>query len=132
MVKLTEHIFSHLISGGYETMVFMSGFLLIILGIVMKFFPPRKINNYYGFRSDLAKSSQKAWDLAQQHSRKMNISYGFKMIAVGAITGYLLILKKAVYIVIGIELFILMPIFTFARNGETEKYLRKKLDIRNR
>lgn len=113
-------------------MVFASGLLLIILGVVMTFFPPKKINNYYGYRSELAKSSQRAWDLAQEYSRKANISYGFTMLAIGAITGYLLFLQKGIYIVLGIELFILMPIFTFARNGATEKYLKSKLNRRSR
>lgn len=97
----------------------------------MKFFPPKKINNYYGFRSDLAKSSQRAWDLAQEHSMKMNFSYGFRMIAAGAVTGYLLFLQKAVYVVLGIELFVLVPLFTFARNGATQKYLETQLNKRN-
>lgn len=113
-------------------MVFVTGILLIIMGIIMKFYPPKKINNYYGYRTELSKSSQRAWDLAQEHSMKMNFSYGFKMMAVGLITGYLLIIKKSIYIVLGIELFILMPIFTFARNGATHKYLQSKLNIRHR
>lgn len=96
----------------------------------MKFFPPKEINNYYGYRSALARSSQRAWDLAQEHSMKMNFSYGFKMIAAGLVTGYLLIIQKHVYIIIGIELFILMPLFTFAKNNATHKYLQLKLNRR--
>lgn len=113
-------------------MVFATGVLLIILGIIMKFSPPKKINNYYGYRTELSKSSQRAWDLAQEHSMKMNFSYGFKMMAAGIVTGYLLVLKKHIYIILGIELFILMPLFTFARNGATHKYLQAKLNSRRR
>lgn len=113
-------------------MIFASGLLLILLGFTMKFFPPKNINKFYGYRTELAKSSQRAWDLAQEHSRKMNIIYGIRMLVVGTITGIFLFLQKVIFVVLGIELFILMPIFTFARNGATERHLAAKLNKRSR
>src|SRR5699024_6707127 len=96
----------------------------------MKLFPPKKINKYYGYRTELSQSSERAWKLAQEHSMKMNFNYGFMMLAIGAITGYLLVLGKQIFVILAIELLVLMPIFTFSRMGATQKYLKEQLNNR--
>ena len=38
----------------------------LIEGLVLKFWPPKKINNYYGFRTKVTASSQEAWVYAHK------------------------------------------------------------------
>ena len=40
--------------------------IMVILGLVLKFIPPSKINSFYGYRTTRSMKSQKAWDYAQR------------------------------------------------------------------
>ncbi len=39
--------------------------ILIIVGIIFKLFPPKKINSIYGYRTTFSMSRQDIWDYAQ-------------------------------------------------------------------
>ena len=40
--------------------------IMVIFGVILKFKPPGKINNFYGYRTTRSMNSQKAWDYAQK------------------------------------------------------------------
>lgn len=40
--------------------------IMVIFGVALKFKPPGKINNFYGYRTTRSMNSQKAWDYAQR------------------------------------------------------------------
>lgn len=43
---------------------------MIIISIMFKYQPPKKINSFYGYRTTRSKSSQEAWDYAHTLSGK--------------------------------------------------------------
>ncbi len=62
-------------------LLFLSiGFLLV--GIWMYLKPPKRINYFYGYRTNKSMSSQEAWDFAQVYSGKMFIVTSLVMMAI--------------------------------------------------
>src|SRR5690606_36015306 len=51
-------------------MLFLTGSIFIITGGIMYFFPPKKINSLYGYRTGRSMKSQKNWDFAQKYGAK--------------------------------------------------------------
>ena len=49
---------------------YLLGFLFLIIGLVFRFFPPRKINSFYGYRTSQSMQNQHKWDFAQNLSAK--------------------------------------------------------------
>lgn len=43
----------------------------LIAGIILKIRPPKKINCWYGFRTEISASSQEAWDYAHKICAKL-------------------------------------------------------------
>ena len=56
-------------------------------GIIMLIFPPKDINNVYGYRTRRSKSGKRAWDFAQKYSALRLIESG----ALGTISGVLVL-----------------------------------------
>ena len=50
--------------------------ILIIAGFIQTKFPPKKINNFYGYRTIFSKSSQEAWDYANKIAGKIMLASG--------------------------------------------------------
>ena len=57
---------------------FLVAVIFIALGFIMMKFPPKKINNIYGYRTPFAMKNQEIWDEAQRHG-------GFSMMILGTI-----------------------------------------------
>ena len=55
-----------------EVIIPVSAVAMIILGMFTKFYPPGKINAWYGYRTGLSKKSQEHWDFAQSLSALMS------------------------------------------------------------
>ncbi len=54
---------------------------MLIGGVWMRFFPPKNRNGCIGFRTELSRASQEAWDFAQQYSGRLWIICGAAMSA---------------------------------------------------
>lgn len=52
------------------------GPLILILGLVFRAYPPKKINDLYGYRSKRSKYSQETWDYANNISSNYIIKIG--------------------------------------------------------
>lgn len=52
---------------------FLLGPLLVIIVIVVNIFPPKKINDLYGYRTARSKQNQKNWDEAQRYSGRLSL-----------------------------------------------------------
>jgi uncharacterized membrane protein len=46
----------------------MLGPLILVLAVLFKRFPPKKINHIYGYRTPRSMKSQEAWDCANRYS----------------------------------------------------------------
>ena len=58
--------------------------LILTVGIVLWMYPPKKINEFYGYRTTRSRKSQEAWDFAQRYSAKLLTIFGFAALIVGA------------------------------------------------
>lgn len=55
----------------YLGVLSLCGVSFILAGFVMYFFPPKKINSLYGYRTTNSMKSQQNWDFAQKYSTKL-------------------------------------------------------------
>lgn len=63
--------------------------LFMAISVIFKLYPPKKINNFYGYRTTRSVKSQQAWDFAQRYSAKKMIMAGLFNIAANAIFLYI-------------------------------------------
>ena len=49
--------------------------LLLFLSLVFNFFPPKKINNFYGYRTQRSRLNQEIWQFANQQFNAAFIKY---------------------------------------------------------
>ena len=59
-----------------EIIIPIAAVSMILVGMLTKFYPPRKINSWYGFRTSLSRKSQEHWDFAQAMSTRLMIVTG--------------------------------------------------------
>ena len=55
----------------------LCGLIYIITGQLVLRYPPKKINDFYGYRTSRSKKSQAHWDYAQKESSKYIIQSGY-------------------------------------------------------
>lgn len=53
------------------------GMIFALGGWIFRKYPPKKINNWYGYRTPSSQKSQERWDFAQNYSSKEMIRLGF-------------------------------------------------------
>jgi len=71
----------------------MEGFIFIILllaGLALYIFPPKKVNSIYGYRTPRTMKDQKNWDYGQKMSGKLMIISAFVYLALGYLLSLLL------------------------------------------
>jgi uncharacterized membrane protein len=105
------------------------GLILLIIGLIMSRFPPKKINAYYGYRMPSAMKNQETWDEANSYSATYMVKAGLVTIAIGV----MILVIQAMHVLPG-NLFPLINIVTMLFSGivpavftivATEKYLTK-------
>lgn len=64
------------------------GISILIVAVIMYFFPPKKINWLYGYRTTSSMSSQAKWDFAQRYSSILMIKCGIFLILFGLIANF--------------------------------------------
>ncbi|QCK16590.1 SdpI family protein [Mangrovivirga cuniculi] len=60
----------------YFLILFISGIVMIAMGITLKKWPPKNPNWAFGYRSKSAIKSQERWDFAQSYSAKILTNTG--------------------------------------------------------
>jgi uncharacterized membrane protein len=68
------------------------GVLFILLGLVQRYLPPKKINRFYGYRTLTARTNQKTWDEGNRYSALYMIKAGIILLIVGFVINALSIL----------------------------------------
>lgn len=63
-------------------MLFAVGFIYILMGIIMYKFPPKKINDLYGYRTANSMESKTKWDFAQKYGAKVMMCTGLVFVTV--------------------------------------------------
>ena len=63
--------------------------IFLVVGVVFWMYPPKKINEFYGYRTTRSRKSQEAWDFAQRYSAKLMTVLGLVALAVASIAHWL-------------------------------------------
>ena len=58
--------------------------IFTVVGVVFWMYPPKKINEFYGYRTTRSRKSQEAWDFAQRYSAKLMTIFGLAALIVAA------------------------------------------------
>lgn len=58
--------------------------IFTVVGVVFWMYPPKKINEFYGYRTTRSRKSQEAWDFAQRYSAKLMTILGLAALIVAA------------------------------------------------
>lgn len=77
--------FINIVSTKMMGMPFLVGFIFCVTGLVMYFFPPKKINHFYGYRTSTSMKSQEVWDFSQRVSSIRMIQLGLFLILVSSL-----------------------------------------------
>lgn len=100
----------------------ITGPIFMLAGIVMMFFPPRKINILYGYRTSSSMKSQDRWDFAQKYSAKALIKFGCILLLTSAL-GLVYHPDENTGTIIGIGLMIAVIVIMFL---DVEKAIKKR------
>jgi len=102
----------------------LTGLIFILSGFIMKRYPPRKINHFYGYRTRASMKSQERWDFAQEYSSKELIYQGI-FLSLLAVFALLFDFFPPLGLFIGI---IVVLVSCFLMLMRTEKALKRKFD----
>jgi len=61
------------------------GMIFLLAGLIQRWYPPKKINALYGYRTESSMKDQQSWDEANRYSTALMIRYAWIMIIAGAI-----------------------------------------------
>jgi uncharacterized membrane protein len=102
--------------------VFVSGIIFLAIGTYLYVLPPKKINNFYGYRTITSMKSQERWDFAQKYSAIKMIQGSAFLLLVSTLS-LLVTLSKNQQFYIGISALV---IYVITLIYLTEKALRKQ------
>lgn len=99
----------------------LCGLIYIITGQLVLRYPPKKINDFYGYRTSRSKKSQAHWDYAQKESSKYIFHSGYYCLLTCALFILFETGKAGIWIAI-----ILTTLYPFISVIQTGKALKKK------
>lgn len=105
-------------------MIFLGlGLIVFIIGLLFFIFPARKISFWYGYRTYLARQSQKHWQYAQKVSSHNFLLFGTIMLGIGL---FLKFTGRTHFFLLEIMIapLFLIPIFAFTET-KLQKFDRK-------
>lgn len=102
----------------------LCGIIYLITGKLMQLYPPKKINDFYGYRTSKSKKSQEHWDFAQIESAKHLMQAGYYSLL--CCTPFIVLEFDKSHVWIAIVLVTLLP---FVAIFQTEKALKNNFDL---
>ena len=72
-----------IILGPFTIICILAGFVFIMGGWILRKYPPKTINHWYGYRTPASKMNQQRWDFAQKYSAGCAIETGLILILIG-------------------------------------------------
>ncbi|MGC1473122.1 MAG: SdpI family protein [Psychroserpens sp.] len=101
-----------------------SGLIFIIAGLIMSQFPPKKINAFYGYRTNSSMKNQEQWDFSQTYAAKEMAKLG-SLLLMSGVLGFVFHTNDKTEMVIGMGLMILMVVILLIR---VEKAIKKEFN----
>jgi len=99
------------------------GLVFTLAGIIMKKFPPKNINAFYGYRTPASMKSKERWDFAQAHSANELMRFGIILMIISP--AGLLLPDDEMNVMIGVISTLIAVIIMIFR---TERALRNKFN----
>jgi uncharacterized membrane protein len=78
-------------------------FIFVIMSVIMYFFPPKNINDFYGYRTAKSKKNQETWDFAQRYSAITMTKAGL-LLMITSFLGLFVSINENSQVVLGISL----------------------------
>lgn len=100
------------------------GIIFCITGCVMHYFPPKKINGLYGYRTANSMKSQERWDFAQVYAAKLLMQLGF-LLSLTSVSALIISVTEHVAMIIGLSL---MMATVLILAYKVEKKLKQKFE----
>ena len=101
----------------------LTGAVFVIMAIILKYYPPKKINPLYGYRTELSMKNQFNWDLGQKISTTKMLQGGLMMILL-SLSGLFLNWDPLLEVLLGVGVLILISILLYI---STERELKKQI-----
>ena len=98
------------------------GSIFVIVGLILYYFPPKKINYLYGYRTKNSMRNLERWTFAQRHSAKLMMCCGIVLL-ITAIAGIILNINDSIMKIVGLSELIILVIFLFIK---TETDINRK------
>jgi immunity protein, SdpI family len=98
-----------------------TGLLIIIIGLLMLKFPPKKINLSYGYRTGSSMKTEERWAFAQKFSAKEMMKLG-GILTLTCTIGFILNVNEGIGTAIGLGLMILFFIVPLIRTERAIKF----------
>lgn len=98
------------------------GLIFVITGLILYYFPPKKINYLYGYRTKNSMKNLERWTFAQRHSAKLMMYCGSILLITG-IAGIILKLDDNLMKIVGLAELIILVAFLFIK---TETDINRK------
>ncbi len=107
----------------YFIIFVLTGLSYVVASWLMIKYPPKKVNNLYGYRTRRSKKSKESWDFAQSYSSKLMGNMGAVIGLIGIVLGFLRLPVNDTYILISVGLIISLSIIPIIK---TEAALKNK------
>ena len=104
------------------TILVLGGLIFFVAAWIQAKYPPKKINHFYGYRTNTSMKSQEVWDFAQQYSAEKLKRCGLFLILIGTASAFFS-LNGVSSICAGFSILVLAPVYTII---QVEKKLKEK------
>lgn len=106
----------------FFTLLILVGSIFTVVGLITYFFPPKKVNYIYGYRTNSSMRSHERWRFAQNYSSKLMIKYGIFILLISCL-GLFVSISETIDFYIGILLSLFPIVLLFIK---TEKAIKTK------
>lgn len=102
----------------------LTGTLMIIVGLISRYFPPKKINSLYGYRTSRSMKNDRNWQFAQTYSTKILMLSSFIYLLIGLI-GLVIEIKETIATTISIATLVACLGLTIYKTEQALKQFEK-------
>ena len=109
---------------------YINALILTVAGVIFWMYPPKKINDFYGYRTTRSRKSQEAWSCAQRYSAKWMTLFSFAALLVAAVAHWLrnsLCINSECLMLYDIGIIVVLPIIVVI-----PPIVLTELELRNR
>lgn len=106
----------------FFSLLILVGSIFTVVGLITYFFPPKKVNYIYGYRTNSSMKSHERWRFAQKYSTKLMVIYGIVMMMISCL-GLFVSFSETIDFYIGVLLSMFPVVLLFLK---TEKAIKTK------